>query len=458
MEIFIKLSIRLLLLFSFTTTYAAPKVLDIQQWQTENGVKVMYVYLPDIPMVDIRILFTAGSSRDDEHYGIAQLTNAMLKEGTKKHSASEIAESFERVGAHFSTITDLDQASLNLRSLTDTRYLQPALAMLAEVIAEPEFPEDNFQRVKNETLTAIQENQQNPAQVANETFLRLVYGEHPYGHPILGNPTTIKELTVDQMKHFYKKFYVGSNALIAIVGNVKRDQAEKIANQLLTELPKGKKTLPLPPATYHAGPRTKQIYFPSSQTFIRIGSLGTKYNDPLNYALDVGNYTLGGKPLISHLFNEVREKRGLSYNIQSNFLSHQETGTFAISTSTRNDSAKKAIDLSTEILKDFIEKGPTLDEVKKAKQGIIDSFPSSISNNVKVLNAIVTIGFYDLPIDFLDTYQEKISTVSIADIKAAFKKVLKPEQLITVSVGGSSKARAHDPIQLTESKMTPIIW
>lgn len=458
MRQFIMLIIGIATLQICTVAVAAKPVVDIKQWQTENGAKVMHVYLPEIPMVDISVVFAGGSARDGGNYGIAYLTSNMLNEGTVKKSASEVAEAFEKVGAGFGASAGLDKATVSLRSLTDNKYLQPALSNFAEVLTQPDFPAKNFDRVKSETLTAIQETKQNPAQIANEAYYKLVYGDYPYGHPVFGNETSIKESSIDDIKRFYKKYYVASNALIVIVGNVKRDQAEQIANQIITELPKGKKAQPLQSPAYHAGPRNKQIRFPSSQTYIRIGNLGTKYNDPLNFALDVGNYILGGKPLVSRLFTEVREKNGLTYNVHSGFTLHQETGTFTIGLQTRNDSAKKAIDLSTEVLNKFMSQGPTAEEVKKAKQGIIDSFPSNISSNSRILGAVTSIGFYDLPINYLDTYRDKISAISVKEINSAFKKVVKPQQLITVTVGASSKTQAKEAIKVSEASMLPVSW
>ena len=453
-----KFTIGLMATVFCSMSFAANPVVDIKQWKTENGAKVLHVYLPEIAMVDINVAFAAGSARDGNNYGIAHLTNTMLNEGTVKHSASEVAESFEKVGAKFYTQASVDNATLALRSLTDNKYLQPALTNFAEVLAQPDFPKNNFSRVKNETLTAIQESKQNPSQVASETFYELVYGDYPYGHPVIGTESNIKEIELNDIKKFYQKYYVAANAVIVIVGNIKRDQAELIANQIMTDLPKGKKAEALPPPGYQAGPRHKQIQFPSSQTYIRIGNLGTKYNDPINFALDVGNYILGGKPLVSRLFTEVREKNGLTYNIHSGFNLFQETGTFAIGLQTRNDTTNKAIDLSNQVLDEFMKSGPSKAEVDKAKQGIIDSFPNNISNNSKILSAVTTIGFYDLPLDYLDTYRDNISAVTVKDINQAFNKVINPKQLITVTVGASNKTQTREAIVTAENKMLPVSW
>ena len=452
----ILISVYLMLLATLPVQAA---ILDIQTWQTENGAKVMYVYLPEIPMVDIRIVFGAGSARDDNHHpGIAYLTNQMLNEGSVHHSALQLAETFETVGAKFMTGAGLDYASVNLRSLTDSRYLQPALAGLAEIVAHPDFPESALHRVKNETLTAIQVNKQNPAAVADELFYQSVYADHPYGHPILGYDHSIQALTLDHIKKFYKKYYVAANALIVIIGDVKRDLAEQIANQIITELPKGQKAPPLPAPIQHDGHHNKQLSFPASQTYIRIGSLATDYHDPINDALQVGNYILGGKPLISRLFTIVRGEHGLSYNIASSFTPYASPGIFIIGLQTRNNTAKQAIDLSIAVLNQFMQQGPSADEVKKAKQGIIDSFLNHISSNANILDIITTIGFYELPLNYLDTYQERIAAITVADINAAFKKVINPSQLWTVTVGGFNKISSDTHVKTTNISMLPVVW
>ena len=433
-------------------------IVDIKEWHTDNGARVLYVYAPELPMVDINLVFAAGSAYDGNNYGIAALTSAMMDEGTVNMNTDAIAETFENVGAIFGSGAGRDQASLSLRSLTQAQYLTPALKAFSEVIAHPTFPQKNLTRVKTETQTAIKERMQNPSAIASETFSQLVYGSYPYAHPVIGDSKTVDAITKNQIKQFYKQYYVGNNALIVIVGDVKREQAEQIANQIIAELPAGSKATALEPASINAGPIDKHIQYPATQTYIRIGNLATKYNNPINYALSVGNYILGGGPLVSKLFSEVREKRGLSYNVRSGFNLQQENGTFAISLQARSDHAAEAITVSRDVLQNFIKNGPTTTEVEKAKQSVIDSFINRLQGNGRILSAVSMIGFYNLPLDYLDTYRKKVKQVTLDDINQAFRKTINPEQLITVTVGPEADKQTQDELQMSENALISVTW
>ena len=255
------------------------------------------------------LFLRAGSARDGAQYGIANFTNALLDEGTTSQTANEIAENFEKVGAIFSLNTDLDKASINLRTLNDKKFLQPALTNLSEVISHPAFPERSFNRVKNEILTLIDRQKSSPSTIASNAFYQLIYGNQPYGHPIIGTEDTIKKIQITELKNFYKQYYVANNAIIGIVGDISRDEAKSIANQLVHDLPSGTQANALASPIYQPNTKQKHIQYPSTQTYIRIGEFGTKYNSPYKFQLLVGNYILGGKPLSSRLFKQVRERK-----------------------------------------------------------------------------------------------------------------------------------------------------
>ncbi len=436
-------------------------VVNIDQWKTNNGAKVLYVNIPELPMVDISIVFSAGSARDSEKFGIANLTNSLLEEGTDNQSADEIAENFEKVGAIFSLGTSLDKASINLRSLNDDKFLQPALSNMADIITYANFPERNFKRVKNEILTQIDNQKSSPATIASNAFYKLVYGNHPYGHPLIGNEHTIKQIKITDVKNFYKQYYVANNAIIGIVGNVNKEMAKNIADQLVGHLPAGSQAKALAAPKYQPTTMQKHIAYPATQTYIRIGEFGTKYDNPYKFPLLVGNYILGGAPLNSRLFKQVREEKGLSYNVSSRFLPMQETGPFLISLLTRNDHAKQAIDVSYHVIDNFLRTGPSEEEVENAKKGIIDNFPTLLQSNMDILNTVMNIGFYQLPLDYLDTYGEKVSKVTREEIIQAFKTIVRPKQLVTVTVGPEKETKKSSNKQgqaLAENQMIPVSW
>lgn len=410
----------------------------IDHWQTQQGGRVYFVKTEGLPMADIRITFDAGSARDEQHHGVAALTAALLDTGAGDWDADTIAERFESVGAEFSAGGSMDTASLSLRVLTDKPLFEKALETLRVILAKPRFAEADFQREQNRTLAAIKQQEESPGEVASIAFYQALYGQHPYAHPETGTLATVKALTADDLKQFYRQYYVAANSLVVIVGDMSRQQAEQTAEKLLSELPVGQKPGPLPKVTAPAQGGKKHLAFPSAQTHVLVGQPGISRKDPDYFDLYVGNHILGGSGLVSKLFNEVREKRGLAYSASSAFVPLSEPGPFLVSLQTRNDQTGQALSVLNSTLADFIAKGPTAEELLAAQKNITGGFAMRFDTNKELANYVSMIGFYDLPLDYLDTFKDKINKVTVASITDAFKRHvnLKLSQTITVGQGG----------------------
>jgi len=408
---------------------------NIQHWTTDNGARVYFVAAPELPMVDLQIIFDAGAARDKGMAGTAVLTNGLLAEGAGDLSANQISERFDELGARFSNDAQRDMANLTLRSLSEEKVLTPALETLALILSQPTFPKDAFERERKRMLIGLEQRKQSPDALADEAFYKGVFKTHPYAVMPSGYENTVPSLTIDDLKSFYKRYYVASNAVIAIVGDLDRSKAEQVANTLVAHLPQGAPAEKLPKVANLNEQETIKLAHPSTQTHILLGQPGMKRGDPDYFALYVGNHILGGSGLVSRLSNEIREKRGLAYSTYSYFLPMRKDGPFQIGLQTRNDQAKEALKVVRETLNNFIENGPTDEELNASKKNITGGFPLRISSNQKILGYIGMIGFYDLPLDYLDTFNEKIQAVSAADIKDAFKRRVHPDTMVTVLVG-----------------------
>ncbi|WP_342220182.1 pitrilysin family protein [Rickettsiella endosymbiont of Miltochrista miniata] len=424
-------------LFITDTTQAETShaILKIEHWSTKNGVPVYFVAKNEIPIIDIGVLFHAGSAQDNNSPGIAQFTAQMLDQGTQNLNVDQIANRFEAVGAHYSAGVNQDMTVLNLRSLSAPQFFNPALSTFSILLKDAKFPEPAINRIKKQMLIALQQEAQTPSAIAIKTFYQTLYGLHPYASSILGNKISIEQLSQEKLLNFYHRNYVAKNAMIAIVGNVTQAKAMSIAEQLSSILAQGKASLPMnAPSLPHLKNHIIKVSYPSKQTTIFLGQIGIAVKDPDYFPLVVGNQILGGGILTSKLFNEVRNKRGLCYGINSGFKPLQVAGPFVIALQTRRDQAAKALSLTQQTLKNFLAKGPSTQELQGAKQALIGSFPSSISSNEGILAATEKIGFYQLPLDYLDTYQQKINSVNLEQIRHAFQRI-KPEKMIVVMLG-----------------------
>lgn len=408
-------------------------VLPIQYWTSANGAAVYFVNAPEVPIVDIMIAFDAGSSRDGQQAGLARFTNNMLNQGTKSLSADQIADSFDQVGANFSSNTDKDSSILSLRTLTDPKYLQPALQTFKAVLTEANFPLNALNRVQKNTLNAIEEQQQSPSTIANDKFFEAVYADHPYAHPVLGTKQSVTALTQADVQKFYNSYYQGKNATVVIVGNVDRKAAEAIVTEVMAALPKGNAAaaLPVPAATKS---QTIKISYPASQCAIRYGQLGINHQNPNYFPLIVGNTILGGD-ITSRLSSVVREQHGLTYDISSYFIPMISKGPFLIGMQSRNEQANLAMDLTRSTLQTYLQQGPNETELKSTQQYLIGSFPLRLASNNAIAANLLSIGRQHLPLNYLDTYRDNIAAVTAPQIRQALQQQVHPDQMVTVMVG-----------------------
>jgi zinc protease len=425
----------ILLTFSQITLAAA----KIEHWQTMGGSRVYYVHTEGLPMADIQVVFNAGSASDGQQFGLSALTADLLDTGAGKWNADEIAQRFESVGAQFGVSSSMDTTTVSLRTLTDKTLFDKALETMQVILTKPAFNQADFKREQRRTLSGLKQQEESPAALASIAFYNALYGTHPYAHPESGVIKTVSAFKAADIRHFYQKFYVADNAIVVIVGALSKQQAEQTAEQLLAGLPLGKRPETLPDVAMPLKATQQHIEFPSSQTHVLVGLPGSYRKDPDYFNLYVGNHILGGSGLVSKLFDEIREKRGLAYSASSNFMPMLKPGPFLISLQTRNDQTAQALQVLNQTLADFINKGPTEVELTAAKKNITGGFAMRFDTNKELAGYVAMIGFYEMPLDYLDTFQQKTEQVTVASITEAFKRRVNPQLLQTITVGKSAE-------------------
>lgn len=428
------------LVFLLLGVSVAEAVPEIQNWSTPNGGKVLFVQTEGLPMLDLRMVFDAGSSRDGRDFGIASLTAGMLDSGAGDLDADTIAERLDAIGAILSSGASRDSAHVALRTLTDPPKLKAALDVFERVISQPRFEMKDFEREKNRVLLGIQQKGEDPGEIAEIAFMNAIYGEHPYAHPVEGVKATVEKLSNQDLARFHKDAYTRGNGLLVMVGQVSRSEAEAIAVQVYAHLPEGEAKPPLEEPSQAGSAETQVTAFPSAQTHVYAGTLGLKANDPDYFPLVVGNHILGGSGLVSRIMEEVREKRGLAYSVFSYFQPMRVTGPYEIGLQSKNASAREALEIAVKTLRDFVEKGPSDKELDAAKKNIIGGYVLRLDSNAKLIGEVAAIGFLGRPLDWLNRYTAKVEAVTRDDVKKAFKARINPDRLKTVLVGGVKPA------------------
>ncbi len=411
----------------------------IEHWTLQNGVRVYFVETHDLPMVALNLVFDAGSARDpQDRNGLALLTRGMLNEGTGDLDAQAIAEGFERLGAEFGNSSDRDMAGVSLRSLSDPKLLGPALDLLAQVVAQPSFPEASLERERGRALLGLKQAEQSPGDVAGKAFFQALYGAHPYALPPEGSADGITAIRRDDLMAFHQRYYVGRNAVLALIGDLNRRQARRLAERIAGDLPAGEPAPALPKVADVApnGGAERVIRHPSAQTHLMIGEAGMTRNDPDYFPLLVGNYVLGGGGFQSRLMKEIRDQRGLSYSVYSYFYPLREQGPFVVGLQTENRRRAEALAVTRRVLAEFTEAGPTAEELAAAKMNLSGGFPLRIDSNRKIAEYLTVIGFYQLPLTYLDEFIGRVEAVTTEQVRDAFRRRIHPEHMVTVIVGG----------------------
>ena len=422
---------------------SAQAAIPIERWTHASGASVALVASPSIPMLDVQIDFDGGGRRDPAgRAGLASATASLLSGGVKAHAGlpardeNALSEAWLDIGAQFGASASSDRFSVQLRTLTEPELLRRAVALAAQQLAAPAWPEAVWRRDRERAIAALREADTRPATLASRTFARAVYGDHPYGAQT--TEASLNAIGVGDVQAFYRRHASACRAQVSLVGAIDRATAERIAGELLAAVaPNGCPTLAeVPEVKPLAQARVERLPFAgAAQAQVFIGQPGMARSDPDYFPLFVGNHILGGGGFVSRLVSEVREKRGLSYSVYSYFAPGRHAGAFQIGFTTRPDQADDAVKVAQDVLQRFVAEGPTEAELQAAQQSLVNGFALRIDSNRKLLDNVANIGWNGLPNDYLDTWTEQVRRVTVADIRRAFARVLQPERMVTVVVG-----------------------
>ena len=428
------------------SAHSAWALLPIQHWTQDSGAQVWLVDSPTIPMVDVQLNFDAGSRRDPaEQAGLASAAARMASKGVKADASqpamdeNAIGEAWADLGASFDAGASEDALTFSLRSLTDRSLLERAADLAARQIGQPSYDAAIWQRERERWNAAIKEGDTRPGVVAARALNGAVFGSHPYGQ----RPTEATLARVDPaaMQAYLQRHVDACRAKVTLVGALDQAQADALVKRLLARIPATPKAqcaaLPEVPAVQPLAKAEQQdIPFAAAQAQVLLGQPGIRRADPDFLAVLVGNHILGGGGFTSRLMHQVREQRGLTYGVYSYFAPGLHAGAFTAGLQTRPDQANDALALTRQIIADFVAKGPTEAELKAAKDNLVGGFPLRLDSNGKLLDNVANIAWNNLPLDYLDGWTQQVERVTADDVRKSFARVLQPDRMVTVVLGG----------------------
>ena len=422
----------ILLCFLLLSSYANA-ALDIKNWTTKNGSRVYFVESHKLPVVDINIMFTAGSVRDtEETNGLASMTNHLMFSGSAGIGEQELMNSFADIGAQVGSNFNRDQSSFSLRTLSDKKT--KAIDLFKLVLHKPDFDQNILARETKRYVANISQAETMPEAIATKKFMKSIYGNHPYGFPSSGTIDSLNRIKSTDLKNFHSNYYIANQAVIVIVGDVSNKQAKLIAEELSKGLPINKNIKGIPDVK-KVTKRDVRISHPAKQAHLYFGTPIMKRNDPDFFPLYVGNHILGGSGFGSRLTEEIREKKGLVYSVYSYFMPLFKKGPFEVALQTSKDQVGEALSLVKNTIQNFIDEGPSEKELQASKDNITGGFALRFGSNKKIMNYVSMMAFYNYPLDYLKTFTNKINAVTLSQIKTAFKKRVDLNEFSTVIVG-----------------------
>lgn len=399
-----------------------------------NGLRVVVVQQHEQPAVSLRLLVRAGQAQDPkEKPGVAALTGALLDQGTRTKSASQLAEAIDYVGGGLSTGAGSDLSFINVLVMKHDFGL--GLELLSEVARQPAFAAEEVERQREQMLSTLKVNYQDPDYVADTIADRLIYGFHPYGMPASGTPESITRVGRDDLVAFHQAHFVPNNAILAIVGDVTADEAFGGAQRVLGDWARRD----VPPVEISEPPApTRRIIVvdrPGAvQTEVRVGHLGIprKHDDYL--ALNLATRILGGEGA-NRLHGVLRSERGLTYGAEANLAALKQTGDIMAKTDTRSDATAEVLRLVVDEFSRLLREPVGERELEGAKAYITGNFPLTIEVPDAIAMQVLNALFFDLDVKDLETFRERVLRVTPDMIQRAAQTYINPARLAIVLVG-----------------------
>lgn len=392
-----------------------------------------------LPFVTLQLLVDSGSWRDPRgEEGLAYLAAKGLLLGTSKHTVNQINEALDFMGATLNSSSGRDYATLTLRVLK--KDLDKGLDLFMEVLTQPVFPEEEIKREIEKTLAAIQSQEDQPDEVAEKTFVRTLFLDGLYGHPVEGTRESVPKLSREGIVRFYRSYYHPNNAILTVIGDMTGEELKEKLIPRLEKWPTGEIPKLSFLSKFEKEQKTVKVNRPITQANILLGHAGVSRENPDFYALSVMNYILGGGGFASRLMAEIRNKRGLAYSVGSFFDPGKYPGSFQIVLQTKNPSARDAISLSLQQIERIQKELVSEKELEGAKKYLIGSFPMRFDTQGKLANFLIQVEYYGLGLDYPEKYPSLIQSVTRDEVLRVAKKYLHPKNYVLVIVANLKEA------------------
>ena len=414
---------------------------NVTRLRLPNGLHVLVAENHNAPLIAMRTLVRSGADQDTADLaGLAALTADLLDEGAGSRDSIRLAEDIGLLGASLSTGADWDATYISLDVLS--RNASQAVEILADVSHRASLTQSEFERVRNERLTEILQQRDEPSAIAGKRFASLLYGKGVYGNSIIGTSESVAQIGLDDVRRHYARHFLPNNTSVIFAGDFKAGDAVRLAETMFGGWKPGAEPHrpPVSPQRFEAS-RIYMIDRPQAvQSEIRVGHVGVPRSTEDYFALSVMNALLGGV-FNSRINLNLREKHGYTYGARSTFAFRRQAGPFVVAAPVRNEVTRESV---TEILGELrrIRTGDIEDqELNDTKSYMMGVFPATVQAAGDVAGRLLDMELYGLPEYYFDRYRENIGAISKDDIARVATKYLDPDRALIVIVGSAKQIR-----------------
>ena len=433
---------------------------EYTRFKLENGIVVYLMEDHELPLIGGRALFRTGSRFEPENQvGLANLTGTVMRTGgTSQHSSEYINQLLEQKAAAVETGIGGTAGSARFSCLTED--LAKVFELFTEVIREPVFTEEKLNLAKQQWQGNIARRNDDPGSIASREFQKLIYGrESPYARTV--EYETLNNISQEDLIDFYTKYFHPENMILGIVGDFNTKQMRSLVTEKLGDWQPSRQALkfPLPKVTQA---EVGNIFFVEqpqlNQSYIQMGHLGGKLDNPDYTALSVMNSILNG--LGGRLLNNIRSRQGLAYSVSAYWSANYDyPGVFVAGGQTRSDATVAFIQSINEEIELIRTQPITQEELKRAKDSALNSFIFNFQDPAQTLSRLMRYEYYDYPQDFIFRYRQELEKITVADVQRVAQKYLQPEKMVTLVVGNKEAIQPPlstlgDGIEITSIDIT----
>jgi zinc protease len=409
----------------------------------EGSPELLFARHGDLPLVTAELVVEAGAAIEPaEQAGIAQLTAEALETGTETRDVDALAWELESLGVELATGVSWDAASVGVTVHADR--LEPALALLAEIVRRPAFPESQVERLRDERLADILQRRKEPRALASDAANRFIYGTRvPYGRPLIGVESTVRALSAADLARFHQSRFRASGAALIITGAIDADRARSVAQEHFGDW-RGEPAAD-PPFEVVPGVAETTVFIVNRpgavQSEIRLGHVGVDRHHPDYFPILVMNTILGGA-FTSRLNMNLRERHGFTYGARSGFALRRRPGPFTVDVAVATDVTARAMEEALREIEGLRDNGPTDPELDNARDYLRGVLPLRLQTTAALAARIAEIVVFDLPTDYFQHYRDRIGQVTRDDVHRVAREAIRPDALAVVVVGDATEVEA----------------